>query len=76
MAFFGGGKNYGTFEAKNYEFYSLNGYKVTLTEAGRWELELAAGNEAFYFLMHDKTTVNFTPAMQKDMSDDFVYQTK
>ena len=75
IAFFGGGKNYGAFDTKNYEFFSLNGYKVSLSEANRGELELAAGNEEFYFLMHDATTINFTPQTQKEMANayDFIY---
>ena len=81
IAFFGGGKNYGIFETKDYKFYNLNGYKVTLNEAGRGELEAAAGEEEFYFLMHDATTVNFTPAKQAQIlaSSDaysFIYPSK
>lgn len=81
IAFFGGGKNYGTFEMKNYDFYSLNGYKIALSDAGRAELEMAAGEEEFYFLMHDKTTLNFSPKKQSEMlasgeAYNFVYPTK
>ena len=69
VAFFGGGKNYGVFEQINSEksFASLNGYQITLAQAGRTELQLAAGEEPFYFLMHDKTTINFTPKIQDEL---------
>ena len=81
IAFFGGGKNYGTFEMKDYNFYALNGYKIRLFDAGRGDLESAAGEEAFYFLMHDATTFNFTPAKQDEIlasgeAYNFVYPTK
>lgn len=81
VAFFGGGKNYGVFEQKNADktFASLNGYQISLAQAGRTELQLAAGEEPFYFLMHDKTTLNFTPKTQEELlkSEDayaFVYE--
>lgn len=69
VAFFGGGKNYGVFEQINSEksFAALNGYQITLAQAGRTELQLAAGEEPFYFLMHDKTTINFTPKTQEEL---------
>lgn len=69
IAFFGGGKNYGVFEQVNSEksFAALNGYQITLAQAGRTELQLAAGEEPFYFLMHDKTTINFTPKTQDEL---------
>ena len=81
IAFFGGGKNYGVFEQVNVDksFASLNGYQVTLAQAGRIELELAAGSQPFYFMMHDSTTLNFTPKTQEEIlaSEEayaFVYQ--
>ena len=81
VAFFGGGKNYGVFEQINPEnsFAPLVGYQISLAQAGRDELQLAAGNESFYFLMHDRTTTGFTPKDQEELlnSDEgyaFVYE--
>ena len=67
IAFFGGGKNYSVFEAKGYSFHSLNGYEVKLSDVGKPELQLAAGDESFYFLLHDGTTANFLPSHQAEM---------
>lgn len=69
IAFFGGGKNYSVFEEKNIEnsFAQLNGYAIGLVEAGRTELEMAAGSEKFYFLLHDSTTTNFLPKDQDEI---------
>ena len=81
IAFFGGGKNYGVFEYLNEDksFATLNGYQVSFGDIGRSYLELAAGTEEFYFLMHDSTTLNFLPSNQEEMLSsesayEFVYK--
>jgi len=61
IAFFGGGKNYSVVEFKDYEFKTLNGYEVKLSDIDKTELQLAAGNESFYFLLNDSTTIGFLP---------------
>lgn len=68
IAFFGGGKNYCVFEEINIEdsFAQLNGYEITLGDCGRAELTAAAGDEPFYFLMHDATNTTFTPKHQDE----------
>ena len=69
IAFFGGGKNYGVFEEKNIEdsFAQLNGYQISLGDCGRIELNMAAGDEEFYFLLHDATNKTFTPKHQDEI---------
>lgn len=67
IAIFGGGKNYGVCEFKNYEFYVLNGYSVSLADVNKAFLSAAAGNERFYFLLHDSTNVNFLPSKQEEI---------
>ena len=64
IAFFGGGKNYSVVDFKDYEFYQLNGYEVKLSDVNKVELQAAAGNESFYFLLNDYNTKNFQPADQ------------
>ncbi len=63
IAFFGGGKNYGIAEFKNYTSHTLNGYIIDLKDANRAELKAAAGNESFYFLLADSTG-SFKPENQ------------
>ena len=66
IAFFGGGKNYSCFEDRtNEKFASLNGYQISLADVNSSYLNLAAGNEEFYFLLHDATTKNFLPEDQE-----------
>ncbi len=67
IAFFGGGKNYGVFETQNYTFKVLNGYEIKLSDVGRVELQLAAGDEGFYFMLNDSTTQGFLPDDQAEM---------
>lgn len=69
IVFFGGGKNYSVFEEKNIEqsFAQLNGYQIGLGDCGRIELNMAAGSEDFYFLMHDATNITFTPKHQDEI---------
>lgn len=67
IAFFGGGKNYGVFESQNYTFKNLNGYEVKLSDVGKIQLQLAAGNESFYFMLNDSTTQGFLPQDQDEM---------
>lgn len=68
IAFFGGGKNYSVYDydPDNYDFYVLNGYQVKLSDVNRTELQLAAGNEPFYFLLNDANTYGFLPDDQVD----------
>jgi hypothetical protein len=61
IAFYGGGKNYSVFEAKNGT--ALNQYKISLSDVGRPELNIAAGDEPFYFFLYDATSA-FTPDVQ------------
>ena len=60
ITIFGGGKNYGVFDAskmdKDSQFSSLVGYEIGLADAGMGFLGSAAGHEKFYFLLHDSTT--------------------
>lgn len=65
IAFFGGGKNYGVVDFKNYNFKTLNGYSVKLSDVNKAELQVAAGNESFYFLLNDSTTTGFRPEDQE-----------
>ncbi len=67
IAFFGGGKNYGIFEAKNYTFKDLNGYEISLSDVNSAYLQIAAGRESFYFLLHDRTTADFLPEDQEKL---------
>ena len=62
IAFFGGGKNYSVVENLITQFpYNFNEYNVKLSELtddkgqNQGYLQTAAGNEAFYFLIYDKT---------------------
>ena len=61
IAMFGGGKNYGVFETKNYKFKALNGYTIGLSDVNKHALAIAAGQEDFYFLLNDSTTSGFLP---------------
>jgi hypothetical protein len=71
IAFFGGGKNYGVLEYKNFEFYEFSKpYEISLEDAGRIELTLAAGTEDFYFVLYDSTTLNFLYETQEKMRKD------
>ena len=69
IAFFGGGKNYGVFEAINTDksFVNLSGYEISFADIKRTELQMAAGDEEFYFLLCDATALNFTPAIQNNL---------
>ncbi len=64
IAMFGGGKNYSVFETKDYTFKILNGYDIKLSDVNKVELQVAAGNESFYFLLNDSTTQGFLPEDQ------------
>ena len=70
IAFFGGGKNYSVFDTTNYDFKILNGYEVRLSDINKAELQLAAGDEAFYFLLNDSTTQGFLPDDQETLLAD------
>lgn len=65
IAFFGGGKNYSVFDGSNSVTYDLNGYEIKLSDVGKTQLQVAAGNESFYFLVNDATTQNFLPNDQE-----------
>ena len=69
IAFFGGGKNYGVFEEKNNQdsFAQLNGYIINLADVKAAYLSAAAGEEDFYFLLHDATNLTFTPKHQDEI---------
>ena len=67
IAFFGGGKNYSVFDTIDYDFYVLNGYEIKLSDVGKVELQLAAGNESFYFMLNDSTTTGFLPEDQQSL---------
>ncbi len=67
IAFFGGGKNYSVFDGSNSVTYDLNGYEIKLSDVGKVQLQAAAGNESFYFLMSDATTQNFLPTHQEEI---------
>ena len=63
IAFFGGGKNYCVFEAKNGTV--LNNYNMSFDDIGRSELTWAAGEQPFYFFLYDKTS-SFSPKVQEE----------
>lgn len=63
IAFFGGGKNYNIFEAKNGTM--LYNYQISFDDIGRPELIFAAGEEPFYFFLYDKSSP-FSPKVQED----------
>lgn len=65
VALFGGGKNYGVVEFKDYSFKTLNGYTVKLSDVDKSALQVAAGNGAFYFLVNDSSTDRFKPEDQE-----------
>ncbi len=67
VAFFGGGKNYGVFEQDGYEWKQFNGYEISLADVDRSYLHAAAGDENFYFLLHDRTTLDFLPEAQEEI---------
>lgn len=69
IAFFGGGKNYGVFEEINSQdsFAQLNGYRISLGDVDASYLSAAAGDEDFYFLLHDATNLAFTPKHQDEI---------
>ena len=76
IAFFGGGKNYGVADFVDYEFVVLNGYEINLSDVGRSDLQAAAGNESFYFLLNDASIGDgengmsgFLPKDQKELLD-------
>ena len=65
IALFGGGKNYGVVDFKDYTFKTLNGYTVKLSDVNKSELQIAAGNGAFYFMVNDSSTDRFKPEDQE-----------
>ena len=67
IAFFGGGKNYNVFEDKNYSTYDLNEYAINLSDVGKGMLSAAAGYEDFYFMLCDRTTLDFLPETQQQI---------
>lgn len=69
IAFFGGGKNYSVLDASGYENYAFNPYEISLAQAGKSGLELAAGYESFYFYLYDGTTKGFLPEHQQALLD-------
>ena len=63
IAFFGGGKNYSVFESE--QELGLGRYEISLGDAGRAELTIAAGDEPFYFFLYNKDSA-FTPKIQEE----------
>lgn len=68
IAMFGGGKNYSVFYGKrddnsNNTTYDFNTYEVKLSDVGKEMLQVASGNESFYFLL-DQT---FLPENQEEI---------
>ena len=71
IAFFGGGKNYGVLEYDNFDFYEFSKpYEISFADAGKFYLTLAAGDEDFYFVIYDSTTLNFLYETQEAMRKD------
>ena len=66
IAFFGGGKNYGVLDTDRYTFHSFNKYEIGLMDVGAGYMQAAAGDETFYFVLHDATST-FTPQEQEKM---------
>ena len=70
IAFFGGGKNYSVLDYDGFDFYEFSKpYEISLADAGRYELTLAAGTEEFYFVLYDSTTLNFLYEKQEEMKN-------
>lgn len=67
IAFFGGGKNYSVVSQENNNFHDLTGYSIKLSQVNKSELQVAAGGEPFYFLIHDDNTQLFKPANQESV---------
>ena len=67
IAFFGGGKNYSVFETNGYSFKPLHAYQVALSDVDKDYLQSAAGNESFYFLLHDSAVTDFLPKTQEEL---------
>lgn len=69
IAFFGGGKNYGVLDYDGkFGFYEFSKpYEIALSDAGKSDLEIAAGKEPFYFVIYDATTLNFLYETQEEM---------
>ena len=63
IAFFGGGKNYSVFEAKNNSM--LYNYSMSFSDINKHEMVFAAGSEPFYFFLYDKTS-SFSPKVQEE----------
>lgn len=77
IAFFGGGYNYGVFEYKNSnesQFSQLIGYEIGLGDVGKGFLASAAGNEDFYFLLHDSTTQFLPEAQDRLLESEDAYE--
>ena len=73
IVFFGGGLNYGLLEDNSQSFkgliagtndgLKLSKYLISLKDVGQDKLELAAGNQPFYFVMYEGTSM-FNPVTQ------------
>lgn len=77
IAFFGGGKNYCCFEDKRSDS-DFAEYTVSLADVDQSYLNLAAGNESFYFLLYNEKS-SLTPIRQKEILSspdayDFVFK--
>ena len=66
IAFFGGGKNYGVFDASDESAYTLSRYKVSLKTVDKAYFVYAAGNESFYFFMYNASSgFNYTDQVRR-----------
>ena len=54
-------------DAKPLKNTNFNGYEIRLSEVDKGSLQVASGDEAFYFLLNDKTTQNFLPQHQDEI---------
>ncbi len=67
ICFFGGGKNYGVFDYDGYEWQKFTSYEISLADINKAPLTAAAGEENFYFFLHDRTNINFLPEDQESI---------
>ena len=67
IVFFGGGKNYSILDTTEYTNVDLSKYEVSLNSAGKYALQMVAGQESFYFYIYDSTTKGFLPEDQERM---------
>lgn len=66
IVFFGGGKNYSVVDYEDSSNHALNHYSITLDQAGKGTLNIAAGQHPFYFFIYDSTS-QFTHIKQNEI---------